>query len=380
MKNAVRQEIFALARTIVVKIGSNVLARDDDQLDEDCVRELSKQIGRLRKTGRNVILVSSGAIAAGIGILGLPGRPQSLSQLQAAAAAGQPRLMTVWGERLAEAGHRAAQILLTVNDFRNRQRYLNVRNTIRTLLDLGVVPIVNENDTISVEEITVGDNDQLAAMVATLVADPLLVILSSVDGLLDGPPAEAGSQLITIVERPSDDLQSLVADEVSRHGTGGMQAKLQAIVAASGMGESVILANGRTPGVLDRIAEGESEGTLFLASGGSVPAWKKWIGYTTRPTGKLILDEGAGHAVRNNGRSLLAVGIRQVEGEFGQGASVALADENGACFGRGLANYSAADIRIIAGARSDQIPKLLGHVPYGEVIHRDNLVLLDGKP
>lgn len=380
MKNAVRQEIFALARTIVVKIGSNVLARDDDQLDEDCVRELSKQIGRLRKTGRNVILVSSGAIAAGIGILGLPGRPQSLSQLQAAAAAGQPRLMTVWGERLAEAGHRVAQILLTVNDFRNRQRYLNVRNTIRTLLDLGVVPIVNENDTISVEEITVGDNDQLAAMVATLVADPLLVILSSVDGLLDGPPAEAGSQLITIVERPSDDLQSLVADEVSRHGTGGMQAKLQAIVAASGMGESVILANGRTPGVLDRIAEGESEGTLFLASGGSVPAWKKWIGYTTRPTGKLILDEGAGHAVRNNGRSLLAVGIRQVEGEFGQGASVALADEHGACFGRGLANYSAADIRIIAGARSDQIPKLLGHVPYGEVIHRDNLVLLDGKP
>ena len=158
MKNAVRQEIFALARTIVVKVGSNVLARDDDQLDEDCVRELSEQISRLRKTGRNVILVTSGAIAAGIGILGgLSGRPHLLSQLQAAAAAGQPRLMTAWGERLADFGHRVAQILLTVNDFRNRQRYLNVRNTIRTLLDLGVVPIVNENDTVSVEEITVGD-------------------------------------------------------------------------------------------------------------------------------------------------------------------------------------------------------------------------------
>ena len=379
MKNAVRQEIFALARTIVVKVGSNVLARDDDQLDEDCVGELSEQISRLRKTGRNVILVTSGAIAAGIGILGLSGRPHLLSQLQAAAAAGQPRLMTAWGERLADSGHRVAQILLTVNDFRNRQRYLNVRNTIRTLLDLGVVPIVNENDTVSVEEITVGDNDQLAAMVATLVADPLLVILSSVDGLLDGPPGAAGSQLIEIVKRPSDDLQSFVADEISSHGTGGMQAKLQAIVAASGMGESVILANGRTPGVLDCIADGESTGTLFLAAGGSVPAWKKWIGYTTPATGTLILDEGAGNAVRKNGRSLLAVGIRRVEGEFEQGASVALADETGACFGRGLANYSAADVRIIAGVRSDQIPKLLGHVPSGEVIHRDNLVLTDSN-
>ena len=153
MKNAVRQEVFALASTVVVKVGSNVLARDDDQLDEDRVRQLSEQISRLRKSGRNVILVTSGAIAAGIGILGLSGRPQSLSQLQAAAAAGQPRLMSAWGERLAESGHRVAQVLLTVNDFRNRQRYINVRNTIRTLLDLGVVPIVNENDTIATDEI-----------------------------------------------------------------------------------------------------------------------------------------------------------------------------------------------------------------------------------
>lgn len=377
MKNAVRQEIYALARTIVVKVGSNVLTRDDDQLDEDCVRELSEQIGRLRQSGRNVILVSSGAIAAGIGILGLTGRPQSLSRLQAAAAAGQPRLMTAWGERLAEAGHAVAQILLTVNDFRNRQRYLNVRNTIRTLLDLGVVPIINENDTISVEEITVGDNDQLAAMVATLVPDPLLVILSGVDGLFDGSPGAADSRLIETVERPSEHLQSCVVDEISRRGTGGMRAKLQAIIAACGMGESVILANGRTAGVLDRIADGQSTGTLFLASGGSIPAWKKWIGYTTAPTGTLVLDDGARKAVCSNGRSLLAVGIRHVEGSFEQGASVALADESGICFGRGLANYSAADIRVIAGARSDQIPGLLGHVPYGEVIHRDNLVLTD---
>jgi glutamate 5-kinase len=379
MSDAVRQEVFALARTVIVKVGSNVLARDDDQLDEGCIRQLSEQIGRLKASGRQVILVTSGAVAAGLSILGLTGRPESLSQLQAAAAAGQPRLISAWGERLAEAGHPVAQILLTVNDFRNRQRYLNVRNTIRTLLDLGVVPVVNENDTVSVDEITVGDNDHLAAMVATLVPDPLLVILSSVDGLLDGPPNESGSRVIPLVEQPSDDLQTLVVDEMSSRGTGGMQSKLRAITAASGMGECVILANGRTPGVLDQIADAQVTGTLFLASGGSVPAWKKWIAYTAQPAGTLVLDKGAEQAVRNNGRSLLAVGIRQVKGAFEQGASVALADESGMCFARGLVNYSADDIRRIAGARTDRIPDLLGHVPYGEVIHRDNLVLLNGN-
>jgi len=379
MSDAVRQEVFALARTIIVKVGSNVLARDDDQLDEECIRQLSEQIGRLKASGRQVILVTSGAVAAGLSVLGLTGRPESLSQLQAAAAAGQPRLMTAWGERLAEAGHPVAQILLTVNDFRNRQRYLNVRNTIRTLLDLGVVPVVNENDTVSVDEITVGDNDHLAAMVATLVSDPLLVLLSSVDGLLDGPPHNLGTRVIPLVEQPSEDLQTLVVDEMSSRGTGGMQSKLRAITAASAMGECVILANGRTPGVLDQIADAQVTGTLFLASGGTVPAWKKWIAYTAQPAGTLIVDKGAERAVRNNGRSLLAVGIQQVEGDFEQGASVALADESGTYIGRGLVNYSADDIRSIAGVRTDRIPELLGHVPYGEVIHRDNLVLLNGN-
>lgn len=379
MKNAVRQEVFALARTVIVKVGSNVLARDDDQLDEDRVRQLSEQISHLRETGRHVVIVTSGAVAAGIGILDLPGRPSSLSQLQAAAAAGQTRLMTVWGECLAKSGHQVAQILLTVNDFRSRQRYLNVRNTIRTLLNLGIVPIINENDTVSVDEITVGDNDQLAAMLATLVPDPLLIILSSVDGLMDGPPSNSESRVIPVIERPTDDLQQLVVNEASSRGTGGMQAKLRAIVAASGMGESVILANGRTPGVLDQIVDGEPAGTLFLASGTSIPAWKKWIAYTAQPAGTLYLDDGAAQAVRRDGRSLLAVGIRRVDGEFEQGSSVGLATEDGVCFGRGLANYSAGDIRVIAGAKSDRIPDLLGHVPYAEVVHRDNLVLMNGN-
>ena len=194
MYDSVRQEVFALARTVIVKVGSNVLARDDDQLDEDRIRQLSEQISGIREGGRQVVLVTSGAVAAGIGILELTERPQSLAALQAAAAAGQPRLMTVWGNALSQSSLRVAQILLTVNDFRNPQRYINVRNTIRTLLDQGIVPIVNENDTVSIDEITIGDNDNLAAMLATLLPDPLLIILSGVDGLLDGPPLPADTR------------------------------------------------------------------------------------------------------------------------------------------------------------------------------------------
>jgi len=379
MENPVRHEVFTLAQTLIVKVGSNVLTGDNDQLDVDRIRDLSAQISRLRASGRPVVLVSSGAISAGIRILGLSGRPESLSDLQAAAAAGQSHLMTAWGDALQKAGHRVAQILVTIDDFRNRQRYLNVRNTIRTLLDLGVIPVVNENDTVSVDEITVGDNDQLAAMVATLVPDPLLIILSGVEGLLDGDPGSPHRRLIPLIERPTDELQHLAAGEISSRGTGGMQAKLKAIVAACGMGESVILASGRRPGILDEISQGQLVGTLFLAAGSSVAAWKKWIGFASRPAGTLVLDPGACRAVREDGRSLLAVGILRIEGEFGQGASVALTDDHGHVFGRGLANYSAAEIRIIAGARSDRIPQLLGHVPYDEVVHRDNLVLIDSN-
>jgi glutamate 5-kinase len=379
MHSAIRQEVFATARTVIVKVGSNVLARDDDQLDEERIRSIGEQISRLKASGRQVILVTSGAVAAGIGMLGLKERPKSLSALQAAAAVGQPRLMTVWGTALRESGQQVAQILVTVNDFRNRQRYINVRNTIRTLLSQDVVPVVNENDTVSIDEITVGDNDQLAAMIATLVPAPLLIILSSVDGLLDGNPEDPASRPISTVGRPSDKLQSYVADSVSSRGRGGMQAKLKAIVSACDMGESVILANGSTPGILDNIRESQVVGTLFLASGETVPAWKKWIAYASKSAGRLVLDDGAIKAVCDSGRSLLAVGIQRVEGDFEPGASVEISDESGRSVGRGLANYSSGDIRIIAGAKSDRIPELLGHVPYGEVIHRDNLVLTNGN-
>ena len=376
MQDLVRQEIFQACKTVIVKIGTNVLTTENDRLDLVRIQCIADQIHRIQETGRRVVLVSSGAVGAGIGILGLNRRPDSLPELQAAAAIGQPSLMRTWDDAMQRSGHRTAQLLLTGNDFRNRQRYLNVRNTIRTLFDFNVIPIVNENDTVSIKEIAVGDNDQLASMLATLLPEPLLVILSGIAGLYDGPPSNPASKVVPLVEKPDESLLKLVAAEQSTRGRGGMGSKLKAILAATGMGETVILASGRSDTVLDDIRNGVSTGTLFLAKGEAVPSWKRWIGFGAPPAGVLVLDEGATKAVRESGRSLLAVGITDVQGEFESGSLVGLRAKDGTDIARGLANYSSDEIRRIQGRRSDQIAAALGHVPYGEVIHRDNLALL----
>jgi glutamate 5-kinase len=376
MQDLVRQEIFQACKTVIVKIGTNVLTTENDRLDLVRIQCIADQIHRIQETGRRVVLVSSGAVGAGIGILGLNRRPDSLPELQAAAAIGQPSLMRTWDDAMLRSGHRTAQLLLTGNDFRNRQRYLNVRNTIRTLFDFNVIPIVNENDTVSIKEIAVGDNDQLASMLATLLPEPLLVILSGIAGLYDGPPSNPASKVVSLVEKPDESLLKLVAAEQSTRGRGGMGSKLKAILAATGMGETVILASGRSDTVLDDIRNGVSTGTLFLAKGEAVPSWKRWIGFGAPPAGVLVLDEGATKAVRESGRSLLAVGITDVQGEFESGSLVGLRTKDGTDIARGLANYSSDEIRRIQGRRSDQIAAALGHVPYGEVIHRDNLALL----
>ena len=376
MQEHLRQDVFDACKTVIVKIGTNVLTTDNDRLDLNRIQCIAHQIHRIQETGRRVVLVSSGAVGAGIGILGLNRRPESLPELQATAAIGQPSLMRTWDDALARTGHRTAQLLLTGNDFRNRQRYLNVRNTLRTLFDYNVVPIVNENDTVSIKEIAVGDNDQLASMLTKLLPDPLLVILSGIAGLYDGPPSRPESKVISLVEKPDDALLKLVANEQSSRGRGGMGSKLRAILAATGMGETVILASGRSDTVLDDIRTGKETGTLFMARSESVPAWKRWIGFGAPPAGTLILDEGAVNAVCQAGRSLLAVGVKSVLGDFEPGALVGLHSAAGVEIARGLANYSADEIRRIQGRRSDQIAAALGHVPFGEVIHRDNLALV----
>lgn len=371
----VRREIIQSARTLVVKIGTNVLSQDDDTLDDCRFEALAAQVHAIRQSGRQVVLVSSGAIGAGIGLLGLKTRPVDLPHLQAAAAVGQAHLIDRYDDAFKRYGYHAAQLLLTANDFRGRARYLNLRNTLRTLFEYNVIPIVNENDTVSVHEIRFGDNDRLAALVTNLLESPLLVILSVIDGLYDGDPSLPSSKVIPLVKSWDDSLLKLATAGKSTRGTGGMQSKLEAARSATAVGENVIIANGRSETVLERILAAEEVGTLFLAKGKSIPAWKRWIGYSLPPRGRYILDDGARKAIAQRGRSLLAIGITAVEGDFSKGEVVSLVDQGGVEFARGLTNFGAHDARRIAGKKTDQIAETLGSVPYDEVIHCDNLVV-----
>ncbi len=376
IKNLVRREVIETARTLVIKVGTNVLSNQDDSLDGDRIVSLTKQIQRVLKTGRKVVVVSSGAIGAGMDLLGVNRRPDDLPHLQAAAATGQARLIRLYDDCLQKHGYHASQLLMTANDFKHRNRYLNVRNTLNTLFEYPVVPVINENDTVSIEEIKFGDNDHLAAMVTNLLPAPLLVILSIVDGLYDGNPTNSHSRVIPLVEEWDDALFGLAFDEGSRRGTGGMRSKLEAVRTATAVGENVIIANGTKADVLDKILAAEEIGTLFLAKGEAVPAWKRWIGYTLPPKGRFAVDDGARDALLESGRSLLAIGITAVEGDFMQGEVVTLSDANRVEFARGLTNYDSNDARAISGKRSDQIVEVLGGLPYTEVIHRDNLVVI----
>lgn len=370
-----RRQILERARTIVVKVGTNVLSTADDRLDDARIHSLAEQMHGLWQSGRKVVLVSSGAIGAGMGLLGLKERPKDLSHLQAAAATGQAHLIHLYDKCFRPHGYHAAQLLLTANDFKNRDRYLNVRNTLLTLAEFRAIPIVNENDTVSTEEIKLGDNDRLAAMVANLLPADLLIILSVVDGLLTGDPGDPASERIPVVDKYDDELLNLVGASKSSRGTGGMRSKLDAVRTATAVGTDVIIAHGQQLDVLTRIAAGEDLGTLFVAEQDALPAWKRWIGYTMPPKGRLVLDDGARRAIVEQGRSLLAIGVRTVEGDFPKGEVVSLVDLAGDEIARGLTNYDAASVRIVAGKRTDDIARALGGVPYEEVIHRDNLVV-----
>jgi glutamate 5-kinase len=372
-----RQEIATAARTVVVKVGTRVLTGDDGRLNEARVAELVHDLHRVMETGRQVALVSSGAVGSGMGRLGLASRPASLPQLQAVAAVGQSYLVEVYERSLRAHGRHAAQILLTAEDLDDRTRYLNVRNTLRAILEFGAVPIINENDTVSVEELqtTFGDNDRLAAMVTNLIRAPLLVLLSDVEGLYDGDPRAAESKRIPVVTRLDESIFALVRDKLTGLSKGGMASKLNAARIATTAGENVVIASGRTPDVLSRIVAGEDVGTLFIAQGQTVTSWKRWIGFTVQPRGHLVLDDGARRAIEKQGRSLLAIGILEAVGNFQKGDVVALRDVHGAEFARGLINYNAADVLRIKGQKTERIAEVLGHRPYEEVIHRDNMAV-----
>lgn len=377
MTDLLRQEIAATARLLVVKVGTRVITHDDGRLNEPRVLKLAEEIHGLVAAGREVVLVSSGAVGAGMGHLGLTSRPRGLAQLQAVAAVGQSRLIETYDRALAAYGRHAAQVLLTADDLNDRASYLNVRNTLRALLDYGAVPIVNENDTVAVDELqtTFGDNDRLAALVTNLLRAPLLVLLSDVDGLYDGDPDDPASRVIPTVTAIDDATFSLVREGTTGLSKGGMASKLKAVRIATSAGENVIIANGHREGILGEIFAGEIIGTLFLAEGRSVSSRKRWIGFTAAPRGTLTLDAGAGRAILEQGRSLLAVGIRAVSGDFHKGDVVALCDDKGREIARGLSNYDADETRRIKGLHSERIADELGHCPYEEVVHRDNMAL-----
>jgi glutamate 5-kinase len=373
-----RQEIVATADPLVIKVGTRVLTHADGTLNEERIARLAEDLNSIRDRGRRVVLVSSGAVGAGMSLLGLSRRPTDLARLQAVAAVGQTRLIETYDRTFCRHGRRAAQVLLTAEDIQHRIRYLNVRNTLFSLLDFGVIPIINENDTVAVDELanTFGDNDRLAALVTNLLRAPLLIILSDVDGLFDGDPASGNAHVITTVEQLDDSIRSLVRDKATGLSKGGMTSKLEAARIVTSAGESVIIASGRQPEALGQVLAGQPLGTLFVPRGKSVSQRKRWIGFSARPKGKLNLDAGAARAIVRQGRSLLAIGVLAVEGKFEKGDVVTLCDPEGREIARGLTNYRADDVQKIRGLKSARIAQVLGSCPYDEVVHRNNLTLV----
>ena len=360
----------------VIKIGSSMITADGRGLDHAHIDAWVAQIAALRKQGHDIVLVSSGAVAEGMVRLGWTTRPEHVHELQAAAAVGQMGLVQAWESRFREYGLQTAQVLLTHEDVRDRQRYLNARSTLMSLLDLGVIPVVNENDTVATDEIRLGDNDTLAALTVNLIEADLLVLLTDQDGMFETDPRN-DPDAVMIEEMAADDerLQTMAGGSAGALGRGGMRTKVTAASWAARSGAHTVIANGVAEDVLSRLSKGEALGTLLLPGEQRLDARKRWIAGMARPKGKLTLDEGAVKALKQGGRSLLPVGVTAVEGEFQRGDLVVCIDGSGAEVGRGLANYAVQDASRLLGQSSDQIAEILGYVGDQELIHRDNLVV-----
>ena len=373
--NQHRKNCLDRARRIVVKVGSNVLT-EENGLNLKSVRSISSQICKLIGDGLEVILVSSGAMAAGIRKVGLPHRPDETPKRQAVAAVGQAGLIMAYEKAFGRHQKKVAQVLLTNEDLANRQRYLNARNTLNTLLDWQIVPIINENDTVMTEEIQFGDNDTLAASITLLMDADILINLTDIDGLYNKDPrGNKDAVLIPVVSRIDRQIEKIASVIPGALGRGGMQSKIKAAKRLNTAGVPMIIANGLKAGMLNKLFAGKDHGTFFIPRSEKLASRKRWIGFNLKPRGAVILDDGAVAAILRRGKSLLPSGIVAVQGEFSVGAAVEFRNPSGEVLGIGLANYSAEDIRRIKGLKSNQIIKKLGAKPFDEVIHRDNLVI-----
>jgi glutamate 5-kinase len=361
-------------RRIVVKVGSSLLVdHDAGGLKRDWLASLAADIASLHKEKRDILVVSSGAIALGRAVLKLPSRALRLEEAQAAAAVGQIALARAWSESLSAHGVVAGQVLLTLGDTEERRRYLNARETVDKLLEWKSVPVINENDTVATSEIRYGDNDRLAARVATMMSADLLVLLSDVDGLYDKPPAQGGTKLVPVVPRITPEIEAMAGAPGSELSRGGMVTKIEAGKIATSAGTHMVIASGRVAYPLDAIAK-SAPCTWFLTPANPVTARKKWIAGSLEPRGALVIDAGAVKALRG-GKSLLPTGVTRIEGGFGRGDAVVVRGPEGAEIGRGLIAYDAADAERIRGKSSADVQAMLGFTGRTEMIHRDDLVL-----
>lgn len=368
---------FAKVKRVVVKIGSALLTKGGQGLDQVAIASWVQQMAGFRQQAIEVILVSSGSVAEGMSRLKLKVRPKALHELQAAAAVGQMGLVRVFDDNFQKHGLHAAQVLLTHDDLSNRQRYLNARSTLLTLLEFGVVPVINENDTVATEEIRFGDNDTLAALVANLVEAELLIILTDQKGLFTGDPSVyPDATLISEISVNDDRLETMAGESRSGLGRGGMYTKVRAARLAARSGAATVVAPGAAANVLTSVIAGENIGTHFLPDIEPIAARKRWLAGHLQIKGQLILDAGAVNVLKNQGKSLLAVGIKTVKGKFERGELVSCLDENDIEIARGLINYGSSDTQLVAGKSSADFEKILGYSDESEIIHRDNMVLI----
>jgi glutamate 5-kinase len=376
LTDASELRIVASARRLVLKVGSSLVTNEGKGLDREAISRWGREIATLRGLGKEVVVVSSGAVAEGMKRLGWSRRPSEMHELQAAAAVGQMGLVQVYESCFGEHGLATAQVLLTHEDLADRRRYLNARSTLLTLLRLGVVPVINENDTVVTDEIKFGDNDTLGALVANLIDADALVILTDQEGLYTADPRrDPTAQLLSVVRAADARLEAIAGGTGSSIARGGMITKVLAAQRAARGGASTVIASGRRPGVLERLAAGEALGTQFIADIPRLAARKQWMADHLQLRGAVTIDAGAERALVTEGRSLLPIGITEVQGDYERGEVIAIRSASGSELGRGLSNYSAVDTRRIMRRASSDIESILGYIEEPELIHRDNLVL-----
>ncbi len=371
------RENLSNAQRIVVKVGTSTLTHSTGKLNLLRIEKLARELSDLANQGKQIILVSSGAVSAGMERLGLKTKPKTMPEKQAAAAVGQGILLHIYEKMFGEYGQIVAQVLLTRADSVNRKRYTNSRNTLMALLNQGVIPIINENDAVSIDELKIGDNDTLSAMVASIIDADLLIILSDVDGVFTAnPQTDPGATLLSEIADITPAIEELAGGPGTQRGTGGMYTKIQAAKIAVNSGVTMVIASGTADGVVREVLAGNKVGTIFISKESRLQIRKRWLAFGVRVSGKVTVDNGCAQALLKGGSSLLAAGITAVEGDFELGNTVSIVSASGRELARGITNYSADDVNKIKGAHTHEICDLLGSKPFDEIVHRDNLVLL----